>query len=510
MKTVLVSLPFHFAVRNVLYTPLVHAMASRQDVRWVLVTPRAGDGEAVAKLGYSNVIHDFQADAPESASRPSYRPGEIAGSPRRQRWRTKFHNWDKEYLFDSLCYRFHHLNDLAVLRIRERMSPAQQELERVYSNFVRPALGRPLANSRAMYRMLFRLRHAGWMPSEITWTEHLFRRYEPDLLVHTRAQWRTGLPFTTAARRRGIPIVSVIQSWDQPTTKGFIPPGANVYVVGSRQMAEELPRYHAVDPRRVENCGHTYADNYKAPGYIEERGEFMWRMGLNPAARMIVLCTNLATMKAHEIDIARRMAKLVVDGAYGLDALLYIRAHPQDTKWKEDFGSFAAEGRVVVRSASGFGYVRKDAGDEVEGEQDMRDLANLLAHASVVVNTRSSITLDAVAVDTPVICLAFDGDRTCPATDSVRVRYDFEFFRPLVDCGATWLVESYEALDAAIKGYMADRSLHAAGRAKARQDHFEPFDGRASERLVGLVGSFLEGKVSGVRTKGDWSRSGIT
>lgn len=506
MKTVLVSLPYHFCVRNFVFTPVLRHMGAHPNIRFVLVSPRREDGEAIRAQGYSNVIHELSHSHADTPGYTDFIDHGIRGKASRllhRLWR----RFDRKYLYDSLMYRFNYMNDLANLRVRRAMSPAQQQLEMNYSNFMPEWVGRPFTSSRTLYNLLFRLRYSHLVSSADPWVEYLFAHYQPDVLVLSRLQLPPVLPFIVSAKACGIPIIGIVQSWDQPTTKGPIPPGSNVYVVGSTTMRADLQRYHGIPPERVQVLGHTFLDNYQTPDFLDDRATFMQDISLPPERKLIALCTNLMTLKAHEPSIARHIAMQMEQGAYGSGCTLFIRTHPQDVTWQEDFYPLHDPPQVIVARASGFGYY---PGDTVSDPwQDMRFLANLMKHAVVVINTGGSISLDAIAFDTPVICLGFDGDRKPSDTDRTILRYEWEHLRPLVEEQGVWLVRSYDELDQAISAYLRNPILHSEGRKIVRREHLEPFDGRASERLVSLIGRFANRELTPAESGGHWSHKGI-
>jgi hypothetical protein len=236
------------------------------------------------------------------------------------------------------------------------------------------------------------------------------------------------------------------------------------------------------------------------------RKAFLQSIRLPGVRKLIVFCTNLKTLKAHEPSIARHIAADVKNGAYGAGCTLYIRTHPQDTDWKQDFHPLNDPPHVVVSRASGFGYYQENGGQD--HLKDMQHLGNLMRHADVVVNTGGTISLDAIAFDTPVICLGFDGDRRPPETDRIILRYEWEHLRPLTRSGGVWLVKSFEELDKAILSYFQDPALHRNNREAVRKEHLEPFDGRASERMVSLMVRFARGDLTTSEMVGHWHHKG--
>ena len=79
-------------------------------------------------------------------------------------------------------------------------------------------------------------------------------------------------------------------------------------------------------------------------------------------------------------------------------------------------------------------------------DKDLVRLANSLKHSDVVINTESTLSLDASANDTPVILIGYDGDRQVPYWDSVERIYEREHYSHVVETHAAPLVKSHDEL----------------------------------------------------------------
>jgi len=511
MKTALIILPYAFNVRNFVYTPVLRQMALTDDVRFVLVSLRPADRDAIERGGAANIFHETSAPHAQGRSYASYMPprgaARVAALCGRLRQRL-----DELYVNHSLVYRFNYINGLAAVHMRLAMTRTQRRIE-IASNRLPPRwIGWPCAGNRRVFRALYRYRFSAPRLAEDPWMAHLFDRYRPDVLVLSRVQAPQGyalLPALMSAKRRGVPVIGIIETWDHITTKGPVTPGCAVYTVGSSTMIADLEKYHGIGAARVRLTGHPFLDNYRKAGWVTDRASFLRRLGLPGDCTLLVFGTNATgALNAHEPSIARYLAQRTAAGAYGRNAVLYLRTHPHDARWRETFGALHAPPHVLVSRASSMGYAADDA--ESDPTLDMRRLANLMRHAHVVINSVGSLALDAAAFDTPVVYLGFDGNLKRPACDSMLVRYQLEHVRPVVESGGVWLVRSYEELDRAILEYSRDPALHAAGRKTIRDQHLEPFDGRAAERLVGLIARFARGALCGPERDGFWSHPGIS
>jgi CDP-glycerol glycerophosphotransferase (TagB/SpsB family) len=162
---------------------------------------------------------------------------------------------------------------------------------------------------------------------------------------------------------------------------------------------------------------------------------------------------------------------------------------------------------VICRNAFSFGAQAEDTISR--GDDDQIVLANLMKHSDVVIQSRGSLALDAIAVDSPVISLAYDGELARLPQDSFLLEYNYEHFQPIVAAEGTWLVGSNDALDQAIRAYLRDPTIHAQGRWIVREDHLEPLDGRASKRLIAYLVEAARRARAGELPDGDWAYRGL-
>ncbi|NJL92786.1 MAG: hypothetical protein HC915_03210 [Anaerolineae bacterium] len=221
---------------------------------------------------------------------------------------------------------------------------------------------------------------------------------------------------------------------------------------------------------QIEVLGWPQMDVYQQAGTCIARDAFLQdRLGLSPERRLVVLGAYTQRLAPYEAEVAQHIAAQARAGAYGLPVTLLVRPHPRDFQWAARFGALHAPPEVIV---------------EPPDWGDLAHLANLMAHADVVLNSASTIMLDAVAFDTPVINLAWGAAQVPNPWEAPARMYEWDHLRAVVETGGTRLVQSTEALDQALLAYLHDPSIDAPGRARIRAEQLEPFDGRASERLV--------------------------
>ena len=161
------------------------------------------------------------------------------------------------------------------------------------------------------------------------------------------------------------------------------------------------------------------------------------------------------------------------------DVQLLVRLHQLDRM--ERYRALTGQPRVVFDQAGRDpvgGYHDRDF-DAAHQER----LADTLRHADVVVNAASSISIDASAVGTPVVCVDFEAREGVPYHASVTRFYDFTHQRPVVESGGVTRARSPDALVAAIRRYLDAPTLDAEGRARLVREQCHVLDGGAGRRV---------------------------
>jgi len=498
---IILTLPYLFSVRDILYTPVWNEMINRKNVTFYLLASSVV-GDSILSRNTDNIFW---------VQPPSFRGNKrffiLLKNPKLLL--TGFFRYilDRYYLSNSEMYRFSAIHGLSHCNIRRNRSKSGKKRSQILMDYRGGELvGLPFPKSKLLFKIIRRFRQSSTWNLPLEAEKKLLKEINPDLFVHGRLQFGMSSYWISSLKRMGIPMVGYISSWDHPTTKGPLPSGMSGYIVASQRMKKELVELHGINEKKISVIGKVQMDIYNNRSKISVRQLFLKQLGIPENNRLITFGTNATGLKEHEVSIARKIAGDVVNGCYG-KATLFIRTHPQDKDWKRDFLSLAKPPHVICFNACSFDDQVKDVIEN--GTEDMIFLANLMKHSDVVIQSRGSLALDAIAFDTPVISLAFDGDLERPWYDSFLLEYDFEHYKPIVEAQGTWMVGSFNALDQAIQEYLADPTIHSKGREKIRTEHIEPFDGQASKRFVDYIVSSAQNARKNKLPTGDWNLTGI-
>src|SRR5262249_33237464 len=211
--------------------------------------------------------------------------------------------------------------------------------EEIYGRLLQAA---PTGRNRLMLRALYRLartlalarplRQAG-PPLEAaledgTAFQMLLQTIAPKLVVVTSTgTFGYDAQILRATRALGLPVTTVILSWDNTSSTGY-PAGFGDHVVAwTETMKQELVRFLDYRPAQVvvRGVAHFAAYHRPDPGY--DRPAELPALGLDPQRRTIVLATKSPNSYLCNPFVAERLAAAIAEGMLS-DAQLVIRVHP--------------------------------------------------------------------------------------------------------------------------------------------------------------------------------------
>ena len=332
--------------------------------------------------------------------------------------------------------------------------------------------GFPWPRSRHLYELMHRLYYTGWQCFGPV--DRLLDELCPDLVIMSMLQTHMVTPYALAAVRKGVPILGINGSWDQPTTKGPLCPGLRRIAVQNEIVLDELVRHHGIDPERIAVIGWLQMDTF-ARGVILDRDAVCRRLGMPPGQRYVLFAANAPRLGLHEPEVFRDLIARRHAGALPADVVLVCRCHPQDRDWQRRWGwAFGIQGVIVEPPDLG----------------PLAHLAAVVRHASVVLASAGSINLDAVALDTPTIGIAWEDERL-PYWDRPARAYELEHLVELRSSRGMMFARNLDELVSCCSRYLTDPGADADDRMELRQRYLYRLDGKAAARLVAEVEALL-------------------
>lgn len=316
----------------------------------------------------------------------------------------------------------------------------------------------------------------------------IFDEYRPSLVFATViVNDQFDIPILVEAQRRGIKTVASTRNWDNFTTFGFVLALPDLLLVQNEFLKEQAVSLHGMPEDRVRVIGFPHFDWYKRAELIEPREVFCKKLGIDLTKKIILYGAMGDWLFLHEGEIAEVFEELVEEGKIPLKTTMIFRAHPAFTSPPERIGKLK---HVVPDKVSGQYF--HTVGDPATDRSDLAHFINSLYHSDVVVTAASTVGLDAVVFDKPLISVSFDGKSEPSYWLSCRRFQDhFTHWIDFMKCNGARKVTSPQEFADALNLYLKDPQVDASGRECVRARFATFSDGKSTERLAEVLISML-------------------
>lgn len=254
-------------------------------------------------------------------------------------------------------------------------------------------------------------------------------------------------PFLYAAIQSKIPVSSFIFSWDNLASKGRMLGTFDYFLVWSHLMKDELLySYPNVKEENVRVVGTPQFEPYVMEKYETKREEFYRKFHLDTNIKII--CYSCADVSIGQNDpiVIKTIANAIKNKSITTETQLIVRTSPaeDDTRFKlirEEFPEIRwnVPKWMLTRENHAESWSQR-----VPGEEDITDLRSLLENVDVNVNMCSTMSLDFMLFDTPVINTVFGNPENGLYNDQRFLKYDH--FKKVVDSHSVTIAKNKEEL----------------------------------------------------------------
>ncbi|MEW5939694.1 MAG: hypothetical protein AB1750_08545 [Chloroflexota bacterium] len=364
--------------------------------------------------------------------------------------------------------------------------------ERVKLFFVR-LFSIPFAN-RPMLRLGTRMDR--WLQYRFRRTPDLdatFRALDPDLVFncsHIHGP-QADIPLRVA-HGLGFKTAAFLFSWDNLTSRGRIMVPYDFFLVWNEDIKRKfLDIYPEVAPERVTVTGTPQFDFHFDPRFHLTREDLSHRVGLNPSRRFILYTTGMDPDFAEEY----RTVRAVIDFLQSMDAAtrpqLLVRTYIKGNS--KEMVALAEEMRGHPDVV--FPPILWDKQWVMPLEEDLYVYTNLLRHCALGINGASTVTLELMMMDKPVINLAFEPPGSqLPHYMRFSRHIHYEHYRPVAASGGAMVARSLEDLYAMIL-----RGLSQPEADRPAQERFlklffgDTLDGKSGQRVANHLLKLAQG-----------------
>ena len=449
-KTIFVTLPFGLAIRNILFTGVLDKVLAQEDVRVVAFTP----------------ISDLADRHASDNDRLIFEP-----LPARKRYGlTGLINHVLNLRFKTM------IDDPAFTSIKlKRRWLREVRLKQWLFEWV---LSQPFPRSKILYRILSAIQNKrlGVSPE----IPEYFEKYQPSLMFATNPTVMLEHDFLKYAKRSNVPTVGMIHSWDDLTTEGRMVVPIDHYFVWNQVMVRELVNLHGAQEDQVDITGIPQFDAYAESVPTDGKDAFLSEQGLDPKKPTVLFATSAGGDSPEEPEILERLVIALNEKTSG-NVQFLVRIHRRDI-----VSRYETLTQKNVRFQEPGDQIANLDDKRLVAQSDLHQLRNTLAYTDVTINTASTISIDAAALDRPVVNINFDL-RARDYIHSVRRYFDMVHQRPFVASQATKLAGSFDELVAFTMRYLKNPELERKERASLTETMCYKVDGKSAERISSFL-----------------------
>ena len=319
---------------------------------------------------------------------------------------------------------------------------------------------------------------------EITTFKKLLQQEKPDLVIVTNITSDTEVALLKAAEQLGIHTIAMPKSWDNLSKHGFRIK-VDRLIVWSQFMKEQAERFQNYSTTKIEVIGIPQFDCYADRRRLVSREEFCRWYGLDPNKKIIFFGSE-GKLFPTDAEIAAILYEYT--SSHG-DQLL-LRPHYGYRNDEKKFSALVGKPGVTVDLFNNPSAYFRDEWDYSEAFNSR--FMNTLHHSDIIINTCSTLSLDAVAFDKPIISIGFDGYTKKPYHSSILRWYETDYYRAVLATGAVDVARSKAELFSLIDASKANPTRRASERKILRERFCGPIDGKAGERFFKIIQQYLK------------------
>ena len=306
-------------------------------------------------------------------------------------------------------------------------------------------------------------------------------QYNPQLLFATDVLDDLDVDCMAAARKQKIKIIGMVRSWDNLSSGGLVQLLPDTLLLWNPFLYMVATRRQHIPERILKIVGIPHYDWYAKPEIIMPRDVFLRRLGIDPKKKIVLFAGIGDFLNPHEPEVAEIISELVTSGKLGGDIEVIFRPHPNFMVNRERIKKLPH----IIFDDGVASYTGNEKTSWEMDQEKISHLVNSLYHADVVITTASTITMDAVSFDKPVICIAFDGKSKEVYENSVkRFYHDYTHYIWISRTHGFRTVNSKDELEQAMVDYLSNPHLDEKGRKKIVDEFIWKLDGQSARRVA--------------------------
>lgn len=345
----------------------------------------------------------------------------------------------------------------------------------------------------AVSRMLAREERLVWEDTNLPENDAFIKKLNVQGVFSVTPYHREEELILRAAAFRHIPVCTSIISFDNLTSRAWMPVLFEHYMVWNRYNRAELHRaYPETVNRPVDIVGPVQFDFYWKPEYLWTEADWRKELSLPENRPVILYGGGPAAQIPQEPIFLQQIDQAISSGEIPGQPLILFRRHPVDSleRWQPVLQQcqhvFSDEPWSLGPIALGDIYKFSNITDK-----DIARLVSTLSHSDVHVSVCSTMALDGAVFDKPQVGPAYDDTPARRYDRSTRELYQKEHYLPIMRSEGISIAYSRNEMIKSIATSMKEPREKRHQRQVMLKEICTFVDGQCTERVVQSVKNFL-------------------
>lgn len=255
-----------------------------------------------------------------------------------------------------------------------------------------------------------------------------------------------------------------VHSWDNLPARGFMADKPDKLLVWNKIMKEQAKTLHNIENSDVYIIGVSQFYFYKTIESQTSLELFRKLYAIDDNKVVTYTCSAYRVFPDEDLFIDK-----LIESCQKIDVVLILRLHPTE-RYALYINKYSDINNVILDKPSGF-FAATLTNDIEDNQDEILRFISLMKYSSVIINLASTISLDAIIFDTPVICISFNIDfRMKDEWNEASKWYESTHYKDIVKSNAIKISKSMEEVENNILLYLNDATCLQQNRIKLAKE----------------------------------------
>jgi len=303
-------------------------------------------------------------------------------------------------------------------------------------------------NSNSSILLAEKLQFSSFSKNKITKKYiEILKKDKPSHLFFTHQRPPYLAPFLYAAIQSKIPTSTFIFSWDNLASKGRMLGTFDKFLVWSQLMKEELLYFYPnVKNEEVQVVGTPQFEPYVLDKYKSSRENFLAKFGLDSTKKIICYSCADVSIGPNDPIVIKTIAEAIRNNEIDAQVQLLVRTSPAEDDSR--FKAIRDEFPEIIWNVPKWILTRENHQESwsqrIPSDEDITDLRSLLENADLSINMCSTMSLDFMLFDKPVINTVFGNLENGLYNDQRFLNYNH--YKKVIDGNAVTIAKNKKEL----------------------------------------------------------------